>query len=220
MIVAASWSGGKDSCLACYKAMQEGHRVASLVNFISQQHRRVSFHGIPAGLIFEQTRSVGVPLLQRETTGSNYEEQFKKAVGSLVEMGIEGMVFGDIYLQEHKDWVERVCGEIGVKALETLWGMDTKKVCLEFINLGFKAIVVSAKSDLIGKEWVGRYVDEEFLGYLKKSGIDLCGENGEYHTFVTDGPIFKKKIFVLEKETILRKNHWLINILNYSTTDK
>lgn len=220
MIVAASWSGGKDSCLACYKAMQEGHKVASLVNFISQQYKRVSFHGIPADLIVEQARSIGIPLLQRETTGNDYEEQFKKAISSLVEVGIEGMVFGDVYLQEHRDWVEKVCSEVGVRVLEPLWGVNTKNVYSEFVDLGFEAIVVSVKSDLIQKDWVGHNVDKKFLEYLEKSRIDSCGENGEYHTFVTDGPIFTKRIVVLDEEIISRNDHWFANILKYTVENK
>ncbi|MEM2942918.1 MAG: diphthine--ammonia ligase [Candidatus Bathyarchaeia archaeon] len=217
MIVAASWSGGKDSCLACHKAMQEGHVVACLVNFISQQHRRVSFHGVPADLILEQARSVEIPLLQRETSGGDYEEQFRHAVKSLVERGIEGMVFGDVYLQEHRDWVERMCSNVGLKVLEPLWGMDARDVYSRFINLGFDAIVVSAKSDLIGKEWVGRHLDRRFLGFLERSGIDVCGENGEYHTFVIDGPIFKRRISILDKEVVLREKNWYADLQRYAT---
>jgi diphthine-ammonia ligase len=220
MIVAASWSGGKDSCLACFEAMQEGHRVASLVNFISQEHRRVSFHGVPADLIVEQARSVEIPLLQRETSGGGYEENFRNTLRSLVEEGIEGMVFGDIYLQEHRDWVDRICSDVGLKALEPLWGMDPKDVYSRFINLGFDAIVVSANSDLIGREWVGRLLDRRFLGFLEKSGIDLCGENGEYHTFVIDGPTFKRRIAILDKEVVLRDSNWYADLLRYAIETK
>jgi len=220
MILAASWSGGKDSCLACYKAMQQGHKVSYLANFVSKRYKRVSFHGTTAGLIAEQSRSIGIPLLQRETIGTDYEEQFKAAIGSLLEKGLEGMVFGDIYLQEHRDWVERVCSEIGVKALEPLWKMNTTDVYLEFVNLGFKAVVVSAKSDLIGREWLGHIIDKSFLEYLKRSGIDPCGENGEYHTFVTDGPIFNKQITVLKKDIVLRDGHWLMDIQDYIVENK
>lgn len=200
--------------------MQQGHKVSYLVNFISKQYQRVSFHGTPAGLIAEQSKSIGIQLLQRETIGSDYEEQFKRAVGSLLEKGIEGLVFGDVYLQEHRDWVERVCGEIGVKALEPLWGMKTRDVYLDFINSGFKAVVVSAKSELIGKDWLGHSVDESFLEYLEKSGIDLCGENGEYHTFVIDGPTFSKRIRILKKEIVIRNNHWFMDILDYALENK
>jgi len=220
MIAAASWSGGKDSCLACYKAMQEGHKVSHLANFVSQQYKRVSFHGTPANLIREQADSIGIPLLQRETTGDDYEVQFKKTIGSLLEFGIEGMIFGDIYLQEHRDWVERVCGEIGVKVLEPLWGINTKDVYLQFIRSGFSALVVSAKSDLIERDWLGRSINDEFLKYLEKRGIDVCGENGEYHTVVIDGPIFKKRIRILEKEIVLRNSHWFMNISGFLSEPK
>ena len=220
MLVASSWSGGKDSCFACYKAMQEGHRVGCLVNFISNQYKRVSFHGVPANLIAKQAECMGIPLLQRETTMENYEAEFKEAINGLLKRGFEGVVFGDIYLQGHKDWVERVCSEIGVKAIEPLWGMATENVYRDFVKSAFQAIVVSAKSNLIGREWLGHSVDEEFLDYLKRTKIDLCGENGEYHTFTTDGPIFRKQIKIIEKKITNHNDHWFVDILRFGSEEK
>jgi uncharacterized protein (TIGR00290 family) len=119
------------------------------------------------------------------------------------------MVFGDIYLQEHKQWVERVCNELGIEALEPLWGMRTEDILDEFIRNGFEAIVVSAKASSqfgpygLDKEWIGHRADADFIKYLKtKPYIDLCGESGEYHTFVVNGPLFKKKIEIKRKEVI------------------
>ncbi|GAJ20261.1 unnamed protein product, partial [marine sediment metagenome] len=132
----ASWSGGKDGCFACYEAIRQGYKVSHLVNFIAQESQRVRFHGTEAKLIQLQSQALGIPLLQKETTWGGYEQEFKKAVRSLVPNGIEGMVFGDIYLQEHRDWVERVCGEIGIEAMEPLWGRKTEKVVSDFIDAG------------------------------------------------------------------------------------
>jgi len=212
----ASWSGGKDSCFACYEAILNGYDISYLVNFISKEYRRVSFHGTEAKLIQLQAEAIGIPLLQKETTWNEYEQEFKEAVKSLIPNGVEGMVFGDIYLQEHKDWTERVCGELGIKAIEPLWGKNTENILVKFIDAGFEAIIVSAKSDLFNEEWIGRKVNKDFLRYLKENNIDVCGENGEYHTFVTDAPLFKKKIKISKSKTIMRESHWLLDTLEYS----
>ncbi|MBI4711807.1 MAG: diphthine--ammonia ligase [Planctomycetes bacterium] len=231
----ASWSGGKDSCQACWKAMQSGLKVSHLVNFISAEYKRVSFHGIKSELIQLQADAIGIPLLQKEVHPDDYEPAFKEAVLSVIARSeatkqshqvneiaspvrarndtgkIKGMVFGDIYLQEHKQWVTRVCQEMGIEAIEPLWGMRTEDILNEFIRSGFEAIVVSVKADAqfgpygIAKEWIGHKVDEEFIHYLKtKPYIDLCGESGEYHTFVVNGPLFKKRIGITRKEVIER----------------
>ena len=113
----ASWSGGKDSCSALYEAIGRGYEISHLVNFISQEFQRVSFHGTEAKLIQLQSQAISIPLLQKKTTPDGYEEEFKEAIRSLVPSGIKGVVFGDIYLEEHKKWVERVCGELGLRAV-------------------------------------------------------------------------------------------------------
>lgn len=214
-----SWSGGKDSCFACYRAMCRGYDISCLVNFISKKYKRVSFHGTESKLIQLQAEALGLPLLQKETTGNGYEQEFKEAVRSLIPKGIKGMIFGDIYLQEHKDWVERVCGELGIEAVEPLWGEEPERILLDFINRGFEAIIVSAKVDLFGEEWIGRKIDRDFFKYLKENSIDICGENGEYHTLVVDGPMFKKKIRITEKKSITREGYWFLDTVEYSLQD-
>lgn len=212
----SSWSGGKDSCFACYQAICEGYNVSHLLNFISKEHKRVSFHGTEAKLIQLQAEAIGIPLLQKETTWNGYEQEFKDAVKSLFPDGVTGMVFGDIYLQEHKDWVERVCRELGIEAIEPLWGQDTERILLDFIDAGFEATIVSAKSDLFDDKWIGRKLDREFLSHLKDNNIDPCGENGEYHTLVTDGPMFQKKIKIAKSQPITRDGYWFLDTLEYS----
>jgi len=213
----ASWSGGKDSCLATWKAIQGGFKVSHLVNFISAEFKRVSFHGIEAKLIQMQSEAIGIPLLQKETGPDDYEPAFKNAVKSVMPVEpVKGMIFGDIYLQEHKQWVERVCNELGITAIEPLWGMRPEDILEEFIRNGFEAIVVSARAPStnnkqlttnygIDKEWIGHKVDHDFIRYLKtKPYIDLCGESGEYHTLVINGPLFHKSIEIKRKEVIER----------------
>jgi len=211
----ASWSGGKDSCLACYKAMLSGYDIDYLVNFISKEYRRVSFHGTEARLIQLQAQSIGVPLRQQETTRDGYEKEFKEAIRHLISRGAEGMIFGDIYLQEHRDWTERVCAELGIEAVEPLWGRDTEDILSDFIGAGFQAVVVSAQREVIDAEWLGRPLDRNFVEYVKSRGICPCGENGEYHTLVTNGPIFSEAIEIIEARTIARDNYWFLDTCKY-----
>jgi diphthine-ammonia ligase len=210
-----SWSGGKESCLALYQALGRGYQISHLVNFISEEFHRVSFHGTEARLIQLQSQAIGIPLLQKEASRDGYESDFKDAVRSLIPDGAEGMVFGDIYLQEHRDWVERVCGELGIEAIEPLWGRSSQEILESLIDNGFEAVIVSAKSGLIDEDWVGRRVDRAFMDYLKSKKIDLCGENGEYHTLVVNGPLFQRQIKLTESRTVARDCHWFLDTVSY-----
>ncbi|MCE5195172.1 MAG: diphthine--ammonia ligase [Nitrospiraceae bacterium] len=212
----SSWSGGKDSCLAYYRALQSGYKIASLVNFISREYQRVRFHGIDRKLIHVQSELLGIPLCQQETSPDNYEPAFKDAVKSFKPQGIKGMVFGDIYVNEHKEWVERVCSELGIEAVEPLWKQNTENLLTEFIDNGFQAVIVSANAELIEKNWVGKTVDRYFIRYLKtKTDLDICGERGEYHTFVTSGPVFNGRIEITDKDVIKKDGYWLLDIKDY-----
>jgi diphthine-ammonia ligase len=220
---ASSWSGGKDSCLACYKALAQGYEIKYLVNFISREFKRCCFHGIEARLIKVQAELIGIPLIQKEVTQDmkEYEKEFKEALSGL--KGIDSMVFGDIYLDEHKDWVERVCSDLGIAAVEPLWNSSTERLIEEFIDLGFKAIVVSCQADKFNSDFVGSFIDKALLADLKSRDICPCGENGEFHTLVLDGPIFKKRIEILEGAAVLKEGfwkYWFLDIKRFAIKDK
>ncbi|MFH0947524.1 MAG: diphthine--ammonia ligase [Elusimicrobiota bacterium] len=226
MKIISSWSGGKDSCLACYKAIMERHQVSHLLNFISKETKRGCFHGISQKQMQSQAEAIEIPLVQKEVSPDmqKYEEEFKQAVSELRESEhIEGIVFGDIYLDEHKNWVERVCSEIGVKPIEPLWNLKPEDIISEFINLRFKSVVVSAKADMFDKNFVGKEVDNEMLSFLIEKNICPCGENGEFHTFVYDGPLFKKKIKITETGKIMKEGFWktyFLDIKKYQLEEK
>jgi uncharacterized protein (TIGR00290 family) len=220
MKVIASWSGGKDSCLASYLAMNQGHQVEYLLNFLSKEYKRCCFHGLEPHLINLQASLIGIPLIQKEVSPDmgEYEREFKQAVADIKTSEIEGMVFGDVYLEEHKTWVDRVCRDLEIQPIEPLWGMAPNQVVRKFIDLGFKAIVVSCKADLFDKEFIGRVMDKNVLEELTRKNICSCGENGEFQTFVIDGPIFKKRIEITKSQTILREGfwkHWFLDIQEY-----
>jgi diphthine-ammonia ligase len=212
--VFASWSGGKDSCLACHQAITDGLKVRYLLNMVREDGKRSWTHGQSAEVLQRQSQAIGIPLIQRRTSGADYEAEFKDVILTLKEEGVMGGVFGDIDLEEHRQWIEKVCGAVDIAPYLPLWGRSQETLVREFIEAGFEAIVVVAKSDLFGEEWVGRKVDMDFLSYLKANDISPCGESGEYHTFVIDGPLFKQRVEILETSKVFREEHWFLEILN------
>jgi diphthine-ammonia ligase len=209
MKVFASWSGGKECALATYKAISQGHKVSYLVNFISEDGERSRSHGIKAGVLALQAEAIDIPIIQVKTSWENYEENFKKVVRELKDKGIEGGVFGDIDLQEHREWVERVCGEVGIKAFLPLWGVKPEELIDEFLKVKFKAMVIATtlEEDLLGK-----VLNKALVSLISKLGSHPCGESGEYHTFVTAGPIFRRALNVTKGERERRDNMWFLEI--------
>jgi len=214
MKVVASWSGGKDSCYALHKAIQGGYCLLSLLNFVAEGGGPGMAHRLHPRLIQEQAQALGLPLLQRETTWQTYEQALRRAVAELKGQGLEGIVFGDIDLVEHKDWLDKVCREMDVKPILPLWGLKPEDIVSGFLNEGFEAIIVSARADL-GPEWLGRRFDRGFLEYLARLGIHPCGEAGEYHTLVVDGPLFRHRLQVNGGRPVLREGRWLWDISGY-----
>jgi len=215
MKVIGLWSGGKDSCFACYKAKQQGHRIISFINFTNADGTGSVSHGLSASIIQRQVVLIDIPFLQKAMPQKGYRDAFKALLEELkTKEGIEGIVFGDIYLQEHRDWINKVCEELKVEPILPIWTQDTESLIKEIIGSGFKSIVVSVRKDILGEEWLGREIDDRFVKDLKALGnIDLCGERGEFHTFVYDGPIFKKPVKFIIGEKVLKDKRWFLDIL-------
>ena len=213
-----SWTGGKDGCYSCYKAMQEGWRITYLLNF--RNISKIGSHDINPDLIRAQSEAIGIPLIQKDFT--SYEQEFKRAVLELRARGekVDGAVFG--HIQTHKNLVDRICMDLNLMLLLPLWKGDSSNILKEIIDSGFEVLVVSAKDGLLGKEWLGRKIDRGFLQDLRDwdESIDPCGEDGEFHTIVTDGPIFKKKIVISKTDPVLREGYWFLNITGFSLQEK
>ncbi len=191
----ACWSGGKDCTLAVFKALKEGWKVCYLINMLQPDGKKSRSHGLSAELLKLQSQALGIPIIQKESSWEDYEGSFKEILEDLKKRGINTGIFGDIYLQVHRDWVERVCKESEIKPLFPLWLKDTERLINEFVKVGFKALIVSTNKNFLGKEWLGQEINKNFIEKVKNLGnIDLCGEEGEFHTFVYDGPIFKKRV--------------------------
>jgi diphthine-ammonia ligase len=222
MKVVASWSGGKESCFACYKAIQEGFDVSCLLTMMANEDRS-NFHMLNSELLDAQSQAIGIPIVKWKTTPDTYEQEFKKALRQMKAEGVKGLVTGDIYeVPLHEEgWLDRVCKEVGLKPIKPLWGCNTKQVLSDFIDEDFEATVIIVKTDAMGEEWLGRKVNKEFLSDLLKVGtIDPCGERGEYHTYVTNGPLFKKRIRILETKKMARNGYGYLGIKRYKIRAK
>jgi diphthine-ammonia ligase len=198
-----SWSGGKDSAFALYKAQQEGHIVQNLL-VMMQDKTKSNFHMIPAQLLNAQSQALNISITKTLTAPETYQQNFIQALQTAKNNGAEGIITGDIFdvALHETGWLDKITTEIGLKPVRPLWHRDTTEVLDEFVNEGFKANVVRIKKDLLTMDYLGRELNRQFFNDLKKLGnIDLCGEHGEYHTFVTDGPNFSKKIDIQQTQT-------------------
>ena len=209
-----SWSGGKDCMLALYRILQnKRHKPLYLVNMCDAQGEQSRSHGLKKQVIEKQAHALGITIIQKETSFSDYEKNFKMVISDLKKQGVGGGVFGDIYLKEHRIWIERVCKEMGIDAIFPLWGENTMDLLNEFINLGFKAQTVSVHQKKLTKDWLGKELNKAFAKEISSlKDIDPCAENGEYHTFVCDGPIFKYPLIVTQGIIYENEKHWFQEI--------
>jgi len=216
MQVFVSWSGGKDSCLSLYRALKDGFKVKFLLNMLGEDGSTSRSHGLRKEVIDAQAKAIGIPIVYGQTSWESYEEEIKKIIKDLKSQGVKGGVFGDLNLPEHKEWVEKVCSDLGIKAFEPLWQERYEKLLNEFMGNGFEAVIVSAKANLIGAEWIGHPFNWVFIEYLRGHRLDLCGEKGEYHTLVTSGPIFQQCIKILESRKTVKNGRHVLEILKVS----
>ncbi|MBL7473634.1 Dph6-related ATP pyrophosphatase [Robertkochia sediminum] len=203
-----NWSSGKDSCLALYRLLQDNRfQVGTLVTTLNDEVDRVSMHGLPKALLFEQVKQIGLPLHTINLPGVVSMEQYGKImdrhVDQLKNSGYTFSVFGDIFLEDLKNYREEQLASRGIRAVFPLWGEDSKTLIEEFIDAGFKAITVSVSDSALGEAFLGRVIDRDFLNELPE-GVDPCGENGEFHTFVFDGPIFRNPVSFRVGEKVLK----------------
>lgn len=198
-----NWSGGKDSMLALHQVLKQGqYEVRYLLTTINQAYNRVSMHGVRESLLIRQADSIGIPLYQLRLPENPDMKDYEEAMGyhlkELKSQGISNSIFGDIFLEDLKAYRETKLAEIGLKAVFPLWKRDTTDILKEFISLGYKTMIVCAAKGL--EDFCGRIIDESFIADLPH-GVDPCGENGEFHTFVFDGPLFKNRVdFTLGKK--------------------
>ncbi len=207
-----SWSGGKDSAFALWKLQQDPQiEVIRLHTTFGEESRRVGMHGIHESLVEQQAKSIGLPLDKIYYPASGNNDEYEKAINtyldSLREEEIETIAYGDIFLEDLKAYREQQLGKRDFKAIFPLWKKDTAETARNFIAAGFQTLICAADADLIAEKWVGSIFTLDFLKNLSDK-IDPCGENGEFHTFCYEGPIFKYPISVKLKEITSKSYHF------------
>ncbi|MGB0896512.1 MAG: diphthine--ammonia ligase [Flavobacteriaceae bacterium] len=211
MKLLSSWSGGKDSCFALMKAVEAGGEVMVLLNMMNENGKISRSHGIPLAVLKQQAQAINVPLETCQATWANYEQEFIATLQNLTKTyKLQAAVFGDIDIQSHRDWEEKVCAAAELKAQLPLWQGERKQLVIDMINAGVKAIIVSCNTDL-GLEFLGREINIELLEELERIGVDCCGENGEYHTLVVDCPLFKEPVKLPEYAKVKHENYCFLD---------
>lgn len=198
----ASFSGGKDSTLAIYRAIKMGLKPVCLIITYNTDKKRSWFHGIPEEILNEISESLNIPIWLIKTSGKEYVKNFENALLKAKENGAEICVFGDIDLDCHLEWCSERCKNVGLEPFFPLWKEDRKKLVFEFLESGFTTNITVINTNLLSAKFLGKTLSKELCAEIEKEGADVCGENGEYHTFVSDGPIFNKKVNFKLGETI------------------
>lgn len=206
-----AWSGGKDSALALHEILKQGNYVITLLTTITDGYGRISMHGVREELLEAQADSLNLPLekvrIPINCSNGEYEFRMENVLKKYISRGCKSMIFGDIFLEEVRKYRERNLAEVDINGIFPLWKRDCTEISQNFIQEGFKAITTCIDSQALEKSFVGRIYDEQFLKELP-SGVDPCGENGEFHTFVFDGPLFHKSIRYRKGEIVLRDNRF------------
>jgi uncharacterized protein (TIGR00290 family) len=203
-----SWSGGKDSCFALMQAMMLGYTPGVLLNVLNEEGQISRSHGIPYYILKAQADAAGLPLHCISSSWNEYEMHFTNALTQLKEkFHLTHAVFGDIDLQAHRDWEEKVCANSGLAAVLPLWKQNRKALVMTMLESGIVSIIVSC-NELMGEKFIGRQITSGLVNELEMLGVDACGENGEYHTLVLDCPLFSSALNVTITEKMLHNNYW------------
>jgi len=211
------WSGGKDSAMALHALRAAGDcRIAALLTTVTEQYDRISMHGVRRALLERQAESLGLPLhavlIPPQCINATYEERMKEALAKHFARGVRRVAFGDIFLEDLRAYRENNLAKIGMQALFPIWKRDTRELAREFVRQGFRALTVCVDPRVLDASFAGRELDANFFADLPP-GVDPCGENGEFHTFVFDGPVFKRPIAFRVGEKVLRDGFCFCDLL-------
>ena len=207
-----SWSGGKDSALALYELRKRAeYQIAALLTVLTKDYDRTSMHGVRRILLEQQAQSLGLALEKVVISKNSSNEEYECKIGEILEKyeaaGVCTVAFGDVFSEDLRKYRENNLSKIGIKGVFPLWKIDTTELAQTFISSGFKAIITCVDSNVLDKTFVGRSFDEQFLSELP-SGVDPCGESGEFHSFVYDGPIFRGRIEHRTRGVVLREKRF------------
>ncbi|GAA0090142.1 diphthine--ammonia ligase [Paraclostridium bifermentans] len=208
-----SFSGGKDSTLALYRMIKKGYEPVALLTTVKKDADKSWTHGINRRLLKQVSESLDIPLLEVECDVWEYEKEFENSLIKAKELGASICVFGDIDIEEHKNWDVERCKNAGIKASFPLWQEDRESLVYEFIESGFTTIIKTVNLDYLNESLLGKKLTKNVVLEIKNAGADACGENGEYHTFVIDGPLFKEKVSFENKGIVIERNYGHLNIV-------
>src|SRR5579862_4245423 len=211
------WSGGKDSAMALHALREEGAcRVTALLTTITEDYDRISMHGVRRELLKRQAESIGLPLhpvlIPPQCINATYEQRMKEALEHHLARGVRKVAFGDIFLEDLREYREKNLKQIGMQAVFPVWKRDTRELTREFLRLGFRAVAVCVDPRILDASFAGRELDAAFFADLP-SNVDPCGENGEFHTFVFDGPIFQTPVRFTTGEVLERDSFVFCDLL-------
>ncbi len=213
MNTTCSWSGGKDSCFALMQAIKQGFVPKVLLNVLNEGGKISRSHGIPEDILKVQAKAVALPVHLIASSWQEYEVKFVQALQKLtIKYQLQYAVFGDIDLQAHRDWEEKVCENSGIKAILPLWKQDRRILVDVMLASGIETMIVSC-NETMGKDFLGKTLTPDLIDELEQLGIDPCGENGEYHTLVLNCPLFSNRLKVKVSDKILHNEYWFCNLL-------
>ena len=210
--ILVGWSGGKDSAMALHELKKtDSIQIAALLTTVTAGYDRISMHDVRRELLVEQASALGYPLeeisIPQSCTNEIYEQRMRGILEKYRREGISAAAFGDLFLEDVRTYREERMSRIGMRCIFPVWGRPTAEFAEQFLDLGFRAIVVCVDTAVIGRDFAGREYDRDFIKELP-AGTDKCGENGEFHTFVYDGPIFSRPVKVRTGEKVLRDNRF------------
>lgn len=206
----ASYSGGKDSMLALYRAIQLGMKPVALIITFNTNRNESWFHGVPKKLLQEVSSSLNIPIRLIQTSGEDYAKKFEEELLFQKEQGAEVCIFGDIDIEEHLEWCTKRCEAVGIEAFFPLWKEDRKALVEEFIERGFKANITVVDTTRLSEKHLGMCLSSETISSIALEGADACGENGEYHTFVSDGPLFSYPVPFAYKDRVYSNQYAIL----------
>jgi len=212
MKFAMAYSFGKDSALALHKMIQAGHEPICLITAISNENGKSWTHGINTNIVQKTASALNLPIIEASCHSKNYTEVFESALLKSAGMGAECCAFGDIDIEPHLEWNISRCKSANIECAVPLWKMDREQAVAELINCGFTAIIKVIEKRYFTNEFLGKVLDKEIIEKIRLTGADVCGENGEYHTFVKDGPIFKEAVSITLGNIIDLGNYVAIDI--------
>ena len=208
---AISWSGGKDCCTALHR-ISRSYDMIAMVTMFAEDGERSRSHGLRPAILAAHAERLGFTHFAGRCSWSSYTEEYIRVLGQVAALGVTHVIFGDIMFDEHRAWNERVCAANRLTAVLPLWNEPTDLLLREFLHAGGEASIVTARTPMLDESWLGRTLDLEMLAELDRRGVDPCGENGEYHTLVTNSPLFSSPLVIRRGRHVLRGECWALDV--------